>query len=530
MNKFYSFWFLGIFLLTTTSVLGQEKKIVQIKQAGSFGKDEENFPGANILTAQNNIRVKLFHNGALIESDKSFFYPKENAFKAEGSVVFTQGDTLKMTSQFMEYDGENGKAKAWGEVFLEQPDMTLETDTLYLDRIKDIAFYETPGTIIDSSSVLKSNRGKYFMKEKKYRFISNVRIDNPEYNLVSSQLDYYTQSNKAYLYGPTKIIGEDYDIYCENGYYDTTIQQGYFKRNAEILYNNKIIVGDSLYFENEKNYAAATKKVEIIDTINQSIIRGNFAEIFKAKDSAIVTRKALAINIIENDSLYIHADTLIGTGPSEERILRGFYGVKILKTDLRGKSDSLYLDETIGRIELHKRPFLKKEKQILSDDQKNKRNPVMWFNDSQMSGEVIYMKTDFETKTLDSLFIFGNAFIIEKDSLSQDGFNQIVGKELYGDFEEGSLNELDVIKNTQVVYYLYSEEGELVGIDQTICSALNIKFKDNEIEDIAFYISPTGDVYPEKDLDPNLRKLDGFLWRKNERPETLEDLFEPDPQ
>ena len=26
-------------------------------------------------------------------------------------------------------------------------------------------------------------------------------------------------------------------------------------------------------------------------------------------------KKALAINIIENDSLYIHADTLVGTGP-----------------------------------------------------------------------------------------------------------------------------------------------------------------------------------------------------------------------
>lgn len=520
----------NLFLFGATHVKGQEKRIVQIQQAGSFGKDEEKFPGANILTAQDNIRVKLFHNGALIESNKSFFYPEKNAFKAEGEVVFTQGDTLKMTSQFMEYDGENGQAKAWGEVFLEQPDMTLETDTLYLDRIEDIAYYETLGTIIDSSSVLKSNRGKYFMKEKKYRFISNVRIDNPEYNVVSSQLDYYTQTNKAYMYGPTKIIGVDYDIYCENGYYDTNAQQGYFKRNAEILYNNKIIEGDSLYFENERNYAAATQKVEITDTINQSIIRGNYAEIFKAKDSAIITRKALAINIIENDSLYIHADTLIGTGPSEERILRGFYGVKILKTDLRGKSDSLYLDETIGRIELHKRPLSKKENQILSEDQKNKRNPVMWFNDSQMSGEVIFMKTDFETKTLDSLFIFGNAFIIEKDSLSTDGYNQIVGKELYGDFEDGNLNELDVIKNTQVLYYLYSEDGELVGIDQTICSALNIKFKDNEIEDIAFYISPTGDVFPEKDLDPNLRKLDGFLWRKKERPETLEDLFKSDPK
>lgn len=517
-------------LLGGISLYAQEKRIIKIEQAGSFGKDQEKFPGANILTSKNNIRVKLFHKGALIESDKSFFYPKKNAFKAEGQVIFTQGDTLRMTSDFMEYDGEKGKAKAWGDVFLEQPDMTLETDTLYLDRIEEIAYYETPGTVIDSSSVLKSNRGKYFMKEKKYRFISNVRIENPDYNVVSSQLDYFTEKNKAFLYGPTKIIGKDYDIYCENGYYDTNLQKGYFKRNAEILYNNKIIEGDSLYFENERNYAAATKKVEITDTINQSIIRGNYAEIFKAKDSAIITQKALAINIIENDSLYIHADTLIGTGPSKARVLRGFYGVKILKTDLRGKSDSLYLDETIGRIELHKRPLSQKETQVLSQDDKNKRNPVMWFNNSQMSGEVIYMKTDFTTKKLDSLFIFGNAFIVEKDSISKTGFNQIVGKNLYGDFEDGKLNALDVIKNTQVLYYLYSDNGELVGIDKTICSALNIKFKDNEIEDISFYVSPLGDVFPEKDLDPNLRKLEGFLWREEERPETIADLFRKDSQ
>ena len=219
---------------------------------------------------------------------------------------------------------------------------------------------------------------------------------------------------------------------------------------------------------------------------------------------------------------------MVGTGPSEARILRGYYGVKILKQDLRGKSDSLYLDETVGRIELLKRPLSKKEAQVLSSEEKNKRNPVMWFNQSQMSGEVIYMKTDFETKKLDSLFIFGNAFIVEKDSLSSDGYNQIVGTELYGDFLDGALNELDVIKNTQVLYYLYSDSGELVGIDKTICSALNITFKANEIEDISFYVSPEGDVFPDKELDPNLRKLEGFLWREEERPKTLEDLFKKD--
>jgi len=208
--------------------------------------------------------------------------------------------------------------------------------------------------------------------------------------------------------------------------------------------------------------------------------------------------------------------------------LRGYYGVKILKSDIRGKSDSLYLDDQIGKIELHKRPLSKKEDQILSDDEKNSRNPVLWFGASQMSGEVIHLLTEPGEKKLDSLQIFGNAFIIEKDSLSADGYNQIVGSELYGNFEEGALKNLDVIKNTMVIYYLYSEAGELIGINKTICSAIDIVFDNNEINEISFYVSPEGEVFPEEQIDRNLRKLKGFLWRRNERPETFEDLFEND--
>jgi hypothetical protein len=185
----------------------------------------------------------------------------------------------------------------------------------------------------------------------------------------------------------------------------------------------------------------------------------------------------------------------------------------------------LYLNNQIGKIELHKRPLSKKQSQILSDDEKNIKNPVLWFGDSQMSGEVIHLLTKPGEKKLDSLQIFGNAFIIEKDTLSNDGYNQIVGSELYGDFEEGALKNLDVIKNTMVIYYLYSEAGELIGINKTICSALDIVFLNNEINEISFYISPDGEVFPEDQIDKNLRKLKGFLWRENEKPETIEDLF-----
>ena len=516
-----------VFLFAIGKVVAQEEpKIIKIIQAGGSTQDQFNFPGANILVKKEGIRVHLFHEGALIKSDVSYFYPKENFFRANGDVIFTQGDSLKMTCDQIEYDGTSKLAKAWGKVVLERPDMNLKTDTLFLDRANSKAFYNSFGTIEDEKRKLTSIRGIYFMDEKKYRFISRVKIDDPEYLLNSQRLDYYTESDKAFFYGKTTIVGEEYDIYCEKGAYDTQLQRGNFQENAVIFYDNKEIRGDSLYFENEKNYAAATNNISVIDTLNKSIINGHYGEIFKAKDSAIITRRALAVNIIDQDSLYIHADTLIATGPTEKKILRGYYDVRIFKTDLRGKSDSLHLDQSTGLIKLLKLPLSRKENQILTASQKNKKNPILWFGRSQMSGDKIFLTSDMETKKLDSLKIIGNSWIIERDSISDTGFNQIKGGVLDGLFKEGELREIDVSKNTEVVYYMYSDEdNELIGIDKTTCSRLKMVTRENQIEDITFFVSPDGNLFPDKDLPYNERKLEGFIWREDERPNTIQELF-----
>ena len=39
-------------------------------------------------------------------------------------------------------------------------------------------------------------------------------------------------------------------------------------------------------------------------------------------------------------------------------------------------------------------------------------------------------------------------------------------------------------------------------------------------------MAPTGDVYPEGELPKNDRTVKGVVWRKEERPETLNDLFD----
>ena len=528
MNRFEIALFIGLIISGHTQAQQTpEKRTVEIRQAGSAVRDEAKFPGATLLTKKNNTRVVLFHQGARIESDRAFFYNADNFFKADGEVVFTQGDSLRMDCAYMEYNGQNQKAKAWGDVVLKRPDMTLRTDTLHMDRIAQEAYYNTPGRIEDQESTLTSNRGRYFMEEKKYRFQSRVHIDNPEYILDSDQLDYYTERDLAYLYGKSHIVGDTYDIECLRGFYDLNAQRGYFKREATIYYDGKIIQGDSLYFEDAREYAAATNNISITDPINKSVITGHYGEIFKAKDSAIITRRALAMNIVEQDSLFIHADTLIATGPEKDRRLTGFYGVRIYKSDMSGVSDSLYFNENEGIIKLLKKPLSRRDQQVFTEIDFNRTNPVMWFGKSQMSGNEIQLFIEPQNRTLDTLKILGRVFIIEKDSLDRGGYNQIKGGFLKGNFKNGALERIDIDKNTEVLYYMYAEDtGELIGIDRTDCSSLNMWIENNAIGSIQFNVQPSGNVFPEEDIEKNERRLEGFIWKEDQRPKNKDDLFD----
>ena len=221
-----NFKFLLILLITANTVNSQDQRTIEIIQAGKSIRNSVEYPGANILQKDNDIRVILFHDGAKIESDLSYYYFNENSFKANGQVNFNQGDSLVLTSDYLEYDGTSKKAFAYGNVKLTRPDMKLETDTLYLDRTKNIAFYDSKGRVIDNDNILVSNSGTYYMGPKKYIFKSNVVIDNPEYNVNSEELEYFTETNHTYFNDKTLITGIDYSILCKDGIYDTVNQKG----------------------------------------------------------------------------------------------------------------------------------------------------------------------------------------------------------------------------------------------------------------------------------------------------------------
>ena len=115
MNISFKIFFYKIILLSIIYPLNtfcQEKKLIEILEAGKLSRDEEKFPKANILSKGKNLRVKLYHEGATIISDKTLFYSTENRFFAKGNVMLEQGDSLELKSEYLNYDGNKRMAKA----------------------------------------------------------------------------------------------------------------------------------------------------------------------------------------------------------------------------------------------------------------------------------------------------------------------------------------------------------------------------------------------------------------------------------
>lgn len=509
--KISQFTVVALLFFVGINLSAQEKQKVDI-QSGYLEIRPE-FPDAAIYTKDETGQVYIVHEGVEMWCDQAFVYLKSNFVKAYGTVRITQGDTVSMNSNYAEYNGNTQFAFASGNVILTEPKTTLQTDTLYFDRIKQQAYYRTGGTVRDTASVLTSKSGRYFAESKKYQFLSNVKLVNPKYTVHSNQLDFFSETGDAFLYGPSTIVSETSTVYCERGYYDTRGDTGYFVKNSKVDYENRTLYGDSIYFDRNRSFASASNNIRVIDTINKSVIRGHYAEVFREKDSVFITKRALAITVKDNDSIYVHADTLQVTGKPDHRIIKGFYRARMFKpgknddAPTSGKCDSIYVNEKRGITKLL-------------------RNPVLWSGENQMMGDTIHILSDTLTDKLDTLKVFNNAFLVQKDSM---GYNQVKGERLIGLFTNNELDTVNINKNAQVIYYSRDDNDELVGINHTLSSSIQMYLEEQQITGIRFINKVPGKVYPPSKLPQNARLLPGFQWRGDERLFSVEDLFKGKP-
>ena len=488
------FVLITLVLVSSQELLSQRKvKLVQAEKLEGGRKDNINFDSfaGNVI---------FEHRGTNIYCDSAVFYKKTNSLEAFGNVKIDDGDSVTVTSRKLLYDGNDQLAMLRENVvFTKKGQMTLFTDFLDYDRKEEMAKYFNGGRLVDSTNELRSRRGYYQVPINLASFKKEVVGKNEDFTLKSDTLQYNTETKVIYFLDHTELTNTEGEVFVyESGTYNSGDEsslffKGYIETPSYYLYGNQLVANDAA------KYYSASSNVKIISKENDIIVLGEEAEYFKEEGIIKIYDDPLLKVLSGSDTLYLAADTLVSIDsdiPEEKRLL-AYKDVRIFKSDLQGRADSLSYFQSDSVLTFY-------------------GEPVLWTEGNQMSADSIDLL--IENNTISKLHMVNNSFIISKDTLLN--FNQIKGKTVDAIFENNQLNTVYVNGNGESIFFMLSENSdELIGMNKILCSDMTLNFIDGELNDITFYTNNDGSFIPPHELEEPDKRLSGFEWLEELKPE-----------
>lgn len=481
-------------------VFAQEKTLIRLIQADEIRYDKQVRENIQVLTGN----IILEHDSVYLYCDSAYLNEVENKVEAFGNIHVESSDTLHLFGRQMLYDGNTKMGEIEQEVILVDNQTTLYTDYLFYNRMAQVSSYHTGGKIVSKEKKLDSEAGYYYIRDKTFAFSKNVVLKDPEYTIRTDTMRYETESEIAYFLGPTHIESEDFYIYCISGWFDTQNDISSLGKNSLIRTGDQNLTADSIYYDQNIGLGKAYQHVIITDTVQDMIMKGNYSLYSKEQQFSMITDSALAILVDREDSLYLHADTLIAYFDSTQKVndLHAYYKVKFYRNDIQGMCDSLHNNMADSVLTLY-------------------RNPVLWSDENQLTADSI--KIWFKNKRMDRMSLHNISLIISRDDSVR--FNQIRGLNMTGYFVDNELTRIHVESNAETVYYVRDEDESLIGVNKAVSGNMWIFVSDSKIERIVYIEHPTAILYPEAELPEKDKKLRGFSWQEDQRPRDKYQIF-----
>lgn len=511
---------IALLILFPSFSFAQKPTKIEILNANTLEFEERN--GENVKRLIGDVQMK--HDDALMFCDSAYIYSANNTMDAFGHVRINQGDSLQLYGDSLKYDGNTKIAILRGDIRLVNEDMTLTTNHLDYNRTDNVAYYYGGGKMVNQkeNNTLTSEQGYYHSNGELFYFKENVVLVNPEYRIEADTLNYNSASEIVNFLGPTTITSNDNFIYTERGWYNTQSNKSKFYENAYLYSEQKLIEGDTLYYDRKLGFGEIICNGTITDTVENIILKGDVAHLFELKDSAMITEEALMMQLFDDDTLFMHADTFkissqyvlrdslinkkdtTGIKGDTIRNLYAYNHVKFFKKDMQGKADSMAYNFSDSTINFY-------------------HDPVIWSKKNQITADYIYLI--MAKGEIDKMYMNGNAFIISSVDSITENYNQIKGKNMIGHFADDELRKIDVIQNSETIYYPIDDDGKYIGVNKLSGENLLVWLKDNNIETITFINSPDGVLTPMNEINPKEIILKGFNWRVAEQPQSMFDVF-----
>ena len=484
---------------TQTPKTGKQT-LIYLEQSNLVQFDNDNLPNIQVLTGN----VILRHDDIYLYCDSAHLNQNTNSFQAFKNVKIQQGDSLTIHSNRLNYNGNTRIAHLYHNVRLLHQEVTLHTDTLIYNRNQDLGYYHCGGKLIDSQNTLTSQHGYYHTNTKTAEFKYNVIGKNNTSTLTSDTLTYNTQTKISTILGPTTIQHTDSTtIYAEQGWYNTTTDQSQLLKNPIINHQNgKTLQGDTIYYNKQTGIGQAYHNITLKDTINKISLHGHYAYHKEQGEISIITDSALMIQYTQNDTTYIHSDTIYTyTQNPNNKTTIAYHNVRLYNKQYQSVCDSLTYSTTDSIIHLM---------QI----------PIIWNQDQQITGDTIHIHT--HNQDIDKMHIIGNAIMIQQHDTTH--YNQVSGKEIIAHIQNQQLNHVNISGNVESIFYP-TDQDQIIGLNSIKSTYMTIHFNQGKLDRFIVYPSPTATMHPISQITPNMLYLPNYTWQNNIRPTSKNDIF-----
>ena len=218
-----------------------------------------------------------------------------------------------------------------------------------------------------------------------------------------------------------------------------------------------------------------------------------------ADSLAVSDSLTVADSLAVPDSLSV-ADSLAVVPPDTTQVdfVEAYHNVRIYKSDVQVLCDSLLFNsiDSIAR---------------LFDA------PVLWYEiESQITADS--MQFLMRNGTLDKGLLFANCFVISEEEPGQY-YHQIKSPEMIGYFKDGQIARFDALGGVTAMFYV-AEDSVVTTMNQKECRIMTGRMKDGQVQRILYTENITSDVYPVRDLTPEMMTLRNFNWMPDKRPAT----------
>ena len=450
--------------------------------------------------------VNFTYQGNTMYCDSAHYNEKRKIVHAYGNVHVTKKD-INLYCDSLLYFGSTKYAKLWGHVRVRDKEYKIATDSIDYDAKSGRATYKHYGRIesIVSNEMITSKYGYFYPNIGSFFFSGKVLYKKEDLTMTTDTLQFAYEKQITQFFGPTEIKNDSITINCERGWYHVKKEEGNLYRNVKISQRNRVVLCDTAFYASKPEIFTARGKVKVTDTQKKQQLMSDVFYSNKSIGTTYITGKALAIQVKEKDSIFLHADTLTIQEDSlgNTKYMKGNRQVKIYNRAIQAVADSAYYDAASGILTLAK-------------------SPIIWAKNAQLKGDtiIVFMKDSTISKAL----VIGKASaIMELDSGLY--YNQLSGRKMTAWFEQNELQRADMNGNAWTILYPIDEQKtdstitkKRLGLNRLYASDLRVYLDSGEVRSITYFDKPDGIFYPMNQIKEEEKFIVGFAWLIAKRP------------